>query len=148
MSATDREREVMDMFSDDPGAFMREVRDWFTLNPEATVRREAGIRDIMLRHFGDEARELFDWQPPDDPASCCAQRPGPMELRALTRAQCYANCRAGGTACLMRCSGIPYLPLRLACSAACAVAVLGCRARCRRITPEGGTASSLLNGNP
>ena len=72
MSATDREREVMDMFSDDPGAFMREVRDWFTLNPEATVRREAGIRDIMLRHFGDEARELFDWQPPDDPASCCA----------------------------------------------------------------------------
>lgn len=79
---------------------------------------------------------------------CCAQRPGPMEPRALTRAQCYGNCRAGGTACLMRCSVIPYLPLRLTYAGACGVAVLGCRARCRRITPGGGTASSLLDGNP
>lgn len=137
----------MDMFSDDPGAFMREVRDWLTLHPGPTAQREAGIRAIMLRHFGEEAREWFNWQPPDDPAPCCAQRPGPMEPRALTREQCYTNCKAGGAMCISRCSLIPA-PLRLTCVAACGVGVGVCRARCRRITLEGGTTKGLPSGNP
>ena len=138
----------MDMFSDDPGAFMREIRDWLTLHPEPSAQREAGIQKIMLRPFGEEAREWLDRQPPDEPAQCCGQRPGPMEPRALTRAQCYRNCRAGATICVSRCSWIFYLPARLTCVAACGVGFGVCRANCRRITPEGGTAKGLPSGNP
>ena len=132
------EDKALAIFPEDTGIYMRELRYWIRMHPMATdADRKSTIREMMLRHFGDEAEEwLDDIENPEPDGSCCASDMVLEDRDPRAISSCEQRCRSGNTLCWLRCSRLPYLPARLTCSAACLVGYIICLDRCRR-QPQG-----------
>lgn len=128
------EDKALAIFPEDTGGYMRELRYWIRMHPQATdAERNATVRGMMLRHFGEEAEEWLDaLEPPGPGDSCCVSNKVLENLAPRAISNCERRCSSANTMCWMRCSRIPYMPLRLTCAAGCTVGYAICRSRCNQ----------------